>query len=56
MRRFIRNFPALWRASRLARRWYHARRARIPDWSQPLARDGALWESARAAARGGRAC
>jgi len=53
MKHFIRHFPALWRASRLARRWYHARRHAYPDWSQPLAADGALWDSARAAAQGG---
>jgi hypothetical protein len=36
MKHGIRRFPALWRASRLARRWYHARRDAYPDW-QPLA-------------------
>ncbi len=30
MRRVIRRIPALWRASRLARRWYHARVRRLP--------------------------
>ena len=53
MRHAIRRFPALWRASRLARRWYYARRDAYPEWSGPLAADRALWESARHAATGG---
>jgi len=53
MRHAIRRFPALWRASRLARRWYYARRDAYPVWSRPLAADRALWESARRAANGG---
>ena len=53
MKHGIRRFPALWRASRLARRWYHARFEAYPDWRQPLAADPGLWESARAAAQGG---
>src|SRR5262245_39044775 len=53
MKHVIRNFPALWRATRLARRWYHARRDAYPDWSAPLDAEGALWESARNAAQGG---
>ena len=53
MRHFIRNFPRLWRASRLARRWYRARRGAYPDWSAAIAADRALWDSARNAAQGG---
>ena len=53
MKHGIRRFPALWRASRLARRWYHARFEAYPDWRAPLAADPGLWESARAAAQGG---
>jgi Capsule polysaccharide biosynthesis protein len=53
MRRVIRRIPALWRASRLARRWYHARFDAYPDWAGVLASDPTLWESARNAAVGG---
>jgi hypothetical protein len=53
MKHVIRNFPALWRATRLARRWYHARRDAYPDWRPALAADRAIWDSARAAAQGG---
>ena len=53
MRHAIRHFPALWRASRLARRWYYARRGAYPDWRGPLEADHALWETARGAAQGG---
>ena len=53
MRHGIRKFPAIWRASRLARRWYHARFDAYPDWRAPLATDPGLWESARNAAQGG---
>src|SRR5687768_4936033 len=53
MRQTIRRFPALWRASRLARRWYHARYDAYPDWTEVLARDAAMWNAARAAAQGG---
>ena len=53
MRHFIRNFPSLWRASRLARRWYLARRGAYPDWSAAISADRALWDSARNAAQGG---
>ena len=54
MRHGIRKFPAIWRASRLARRWYHARVGAYPDWRAPIAADTGLWESARNAAQGGR--
>ena len=53
MKHGVRRFPALWRATRLARRWYHARRGAYPDWRSPLSADSALWESARNAAKGG---
>jgi len=53
MRRIIRRIPPLWRASRLARRWYHARFDAYPDWGEVLAADPTLWESARNAAVGG---
>src|SRR5690349_7627166 len=53
MRRGIRRFPSLWRASRLARRWYHARYDAYPDWPQILTTNRALWDSAKAAATGG---
>jgi hypothetical protein len=53
MKRGIRRFPRLWRASRLARRWYHARRDAYPDWRELLATKSTLWQSARKAAAGG---
>lgn len=53
MRHSIRKFPRLWRASRLFRRWYHARFEAYPDWNEILRKDGGLWASARAAAAGG---
>src|SRR5688500_17501355 len=53
MKHGIRRFPAIWRATRMARRWYHARVDAYPDWSQVLARNPGLWESARKAAHGG---
>jgi len=53
MKHGVRRFPTLWRATRLARRWYHARRGAYPDWQSPLSTDSALWESARQAAKGG---
>jgi hypothetical protein len=49
----IRKLPALWRATRLARRWYYARYDAYPDWRQLLATNGAMWEAARGAAQGG---
>jgi hypothetical protein len=49
----IRRIPALWRATRLARRWYHARFDAYPDWSGVLAAKPSLWNSARSAAQGG---
>jgi hypothetical protein len=53
MKRGIRRIPALWRASRLARRWYHARVDAYPDWSRVLEQNPSLWASARQAAQGG---
>ena len=53
MKHFIRKFPSLWRTSRLARRWYHARRDAYPDWSAAIAADQQLWKSARATSQGG---
>ena len=53
MKHGIRRLPALWRASRLLRRWYHARFDAYPDWRSSLAADSGLWQSARTAAQGG---
>jgi hypothetical protein len=53
MKHGIRRLPGLWRASRLLRRWYHARFGAYPDWRSSLATDSALWQSARNAAAGG---
>lgn len=53
MRHVIRKFPSLWRATRLARRWYHARFEAYPDWRPAVAADASLWQSARTAAQGG---
>ena len=49
----IRRFPTVWRATRLARRWYHARYEAYPDWQRILAAHPDLWEPARRAADGG---
>jgi hypothetical protein len=53
VKRGIRRLPTLWRATRLARRWYHARFGAYPDWQVESAADSALWASARSAAKGG---
>jgi len=53
VKHFIRKFPSIWRATRLARRWYHARRGAYPDWRAALGADPALWNSARSSAQGG---
>jgi hypothetical protein len=53
LKHFIRKFPTLWRTTRLARRWYHARHDAYPDWSAAIAADQQLWKSARTAAHGG---
>jgi hypothetical protein len=39
--------------TRLARRWYHARRDAYPDWQELLTTHQALWAAARAAAQHG---
>ena len=51
--RLLRRFPSLWRATRLARRWYYARYDAYPDWQQVLQSNNELWDSARGAAKGG---
>ena len=51
--RLLRKFPGIWRATRLARRWYHARRNAYPDWREILQANSELWSSARAASKGG---
>jgi len=43
----------MWRATRLARRWYHARREAYPDWRGALDAEPVLWNSARTSAQGG---
>jgi hypothetical protein len=53
MRHVIRRIPALGRASRLARRWYHARFEAYPNWQEIIGADAGMWESARNAAAGG---
>jgi hypothetical protein len=53
MRHSIRRFPALWRGTRLARRWYYARTGAYPDWRSLIADQAGLWKSARNAAQGG---
>ena len=53
MKHGIRRLPQLWRATRLARRWYHARTGAYPDWRELIAADPARWTSARTAAAGG---
>src|SRR5688572_18109625 len=53
MKNGIRRLPQLWRASRLARRWYHARAGAYPDWQHLIAAEPDRWSSARAAAAGG---
>ena len=49
----LRRFPRVWRATRLARRWYHARFEAYPDWQRILAAQPGQWEPARRAAQGG---
>jgi len=55
MKHGIRRFPALWRATRLARRWYHARYEAYPEWGPLLAQgdNTETWRAAKAAAQGG---
>jgi len=53
MKRNIRRWPRVWRATRLARRWYYTRFGTYPDWRPLLAAEPERWQSARAAAQGG---
>jgi hypothetical protein len=53
MKHAIRRLPSLWRATRLARRWYYARFNAYPDWRPLLAADQAMWQDAREKAAGG---
>ena len=55
MKRGIRRFPRLWRASRLARRWYYARGG-LSRLALSFRQDAELWQSARAGANGGPEC
>ena len=54
MKHVIRRLPALWRATRLARRRYRARFGAYPDWQPILSADAPMWQAARTAAAGGR--
>lgn len=49
----VRNYPWLWRATRLARRWLYARRGAYPDWRPLVSHSTASWISARDSAQGG---
>jgi hypothetical protein len=53
LQRLLRRFPRVWRATRLARRWYYARYDAYPDWQQILQTNSDLWNSARVSAQGG---
>ena len=53
VQRLLRRFPHLWRATRLARRWYYARFDAYPDWQPILQANSELWSTARASAQGG---
>jgi len=53
MKHGIRRIPSLWRATRLARRWYHARIDAYPRWDRIVAANPSLWDAARRAAQGG---
>jgi len=53
MKHRIREYPLLWRTTRLARRWYHARFDAYPDWSRALLAEGRRWDDAREAASNG---
>ncbi len=53
VQRLLRRFPRLWRATRLARRWYYARYDAYPDWQPILQANSELWSTARASAQGG---
>ena len=47
MKHAIRRFPRLWRASRLLRRWYHARYDAYPVWEDILEHGKDIWEAAQ---------
>jgi len=53
MKHVVRRMPALWRATRLARRWYYARFNAYPDWTPLLETDPGVWKAAREKSRGG---
>jgi hypothetical protein len=53
MKHAVRRFPAVWRTTRLARRWYYARFDAYPDWRTILQTERGAWEAARSAAVGG---
>ncbi len=53
MKHGIRKLPTLWRATRLARRWYFARTGAYPDWRPIIDGQPEVWRAARAAAQGG---
>ena len=53
MKRGIRHFPRIWRATRLARRWYYARRDAYPDWRPVVAASAGAWPRAQREAAGG---
>ena len=51
MKHGIRRFPAIWRASRLARRWYHAQIRRLSRLAQAARRSTAISGNRRATRR-----
>ena len=53
MKQVIRRFPRLWRATRLARRWYHASRGAIPTGNRPCRRTNSLAVRAKFGLNGG---
>jgi hypothetical protein len=53
VKRGVRRFPRIWRATRLARRWFHARRGAYPDWRPVVSGDESGWTVAQASAQGG---
>jgi hypothetical protein len=53
LQRILRRFPRVWRATRLARRWYYARYDAYPDWREILDANSELWTAARTSAQGG---
>ena len=53
MKRGIRQFPRLWRASRLARRWYYARARRLSGLAVVRRAEAELWSRHVPARQGG---